>query len=207
MCARYYFDIDLKELRKIAEEAEKNLYDEYKSGEIFPSYVVPICIAKNKSIKPVLAEWGIPKWDGKGIIINARAESINYKAMFKDLNKTNRCLIPASAFFEWKKDSMNIKAKKKYIFRNPDSILYMAGLYEEFEHSVKNEQLSLFDDNSIKKHIYFTIITKNANFSVSPIHDRMPLIFNNHECDCWLEGENIEKLISTNNFLLTREAI
>ncbi len=34
MCGRYYFDIDDIELRKICEEAERNLYGDFKAGDI-----------------------------------------------------------------------------------------------------------------------------------------------------------------------------
>jgi len=37
MCGRYYFDIDDKELKEIADVVQRNLSEEYKTGEIFPS--------------------------------------------------------------------------------------------------------------------------------------------------------------------------
>ncbi len=77
MCGRYYMDIDDKEIKKIADEAENIIYPEYKNGEIFPSNVAPILIHDREDTRPILAKWGFPKWDGKGIIINARMESFH----------------------------------------------------------------------------------------------------------------------------------
>lgn len=100
MCGRYYFDIDEKELIEIVEKVEENLYGDFKTGEIFPTNIAPIITDKGIA----LAKWGFPKWDGKGVVINARAEGLTDKMMFQNLITSNRCIIPASGFFEWKQD-------------------------------------------------------------------------------------------------------
>ena len=111
MCGRYYIDIDNEEFKKILEEAQRNIYENFKSGEIFPTNIAPIYIEDDNKIKPLLAKWGFPKWDGKGVIINARAETLNEKLMFKDcLHPTG--IVPASFYYEWKQEekaSINIK--------------------------------------------------------------------------------------------------
>ena len=198
MCGRYYFDIDEKELKEIIEEVEKNLHKEFKTGEIYPTNVALIITKQGAT----LAKWGFPKWAGKGVVINARAEGISEKRMFKNLSKSNRCIIPASAYFEWKKvDNKN----NKYKFKKDDSMLYMAGLYNNF-YEKKNEQLSLFNINS-KDYTAFTIITKEANSYVSSIHDRMPLIFTKKEMEHYLHGENIDFLLAENNCRLSYSLI
>jgi len=207
MCGRYYFDIDDKELKEIADAAEKNLYDAYKTGEIYPTNIAPIYIEDDNNIKSILAKWGFPKWDNKGTIINARVETLYTKSMFKNLISSKRCIIPATAFFEWKRDNDSKKTKDKYIFTKSNSLLYMAGLYNEITINENNKQISLFDNNTIQKHIFFTIITKDANSSVSPIHNRMPLIFDKHEKDYWLNGGNMMELVSKNNVFLVSEHI
>lgn len=57
---------------------------------------------------PSLARWGfIPSWskdpDAGPKPINARAEGIASKPMFRGAFKHGRCLIPASGFYEWQK--------------------------------------------------------------------------------------------------------
>lgn len=55
-----------------------------------------------------LLRWGlVPHWATDTKIayktINARAEGIEGKPTFRDAFKRRRCLVPADAFFEWKK--------------------------------------------------------------------------------------------------------
>ena len=195
MCGRYFIDINEKELRDIISKIEKNSTEIYKTDEIFPTNVVPI-VTKYGCI---LAKWGFPKRNYRGVIINARVESLSERSMFKNLVNTKRCIIPASAYFEWKKnDNNNIK---KYKLKNLDSILYIAGLYDTFSESSK--QLSLFEDNSKQDFLAFTIITKEANDYVSSIHNRMPLICSKEEMSLWLNGYDIDALVSQNNYALT----
>ncbi len=200
MCGRYYIDIDMKEIKKIIEEAEKNIYKDFRIGEIFPSNIAPIYIQDEEAMKPILAKWGFPKWDNKGLIINARAESIEEKQMFKKLNKTNRCTVPASAYFEWKERETGSKLKDKYIINKPGSLMYFAGLYNVVPKH-KQEQLSLFDSNDLD--IYYTIITKEADISVNHIHDRMPVIFEYDEIDDWLKGKSINYMYKDNIELMS----
>ncbi len=196
MCGRYYIDIDNEEFKRIIEEAQKNIYENYKTGEIFPTNIAPIYIEDNNKMKPILAKWGFPKWDGKGVIINARAESINEKHLFKKLFSHKRCIVPASYYFEWKKEEHD---KDKYKINNPGSNIYMAGLYDVVTNK-ENKQLSLFESNM---DIFYTIITRNANNSVSHIHNRMPLIFNKEEKNEWLNGQDIERLMKTEHMLFS----
>jgi putative SOS response-associated peptidase YedK len=145
------------------------------------------------NMKPLLAKWGFPKWDGKGVIINARAESINEKPMFKKLLLSNRCIVPASYYFEWKQEN---NRKEKYKIKRPGSNIYMAGLYNIVADN--SRQLSLFNQSM---DVYYTIITRNSNDSVSRIHKRMPLIFDAQEMFDWLEGKTISELMKADHEL------
>ena len=189
MCGRYYIDIDNNEIKKILKEAQRNIYENYKTGEIFPTNIAPIYIEDDNNMKPLLAKWGFPKWDGKGVIINARAESLNEKQMFKKLISSKRCIVPASYYFEWKQEEHK---KDKYKISKPGSNIYMAGLYNIVAN--KNKQLSLFDESI---DIYYTIITRSSNDSISHIHKRMPLIFNVEEMIDWLKGKSINELMKS----------
>jgi len=203
MCGRYYMDIDEKEFIKIIEEAEKNIYGDCKTGEIFPSDIAPIYIKNDKGMLPIFAKWGFPKWDGMGLIINARAETLTGKLMFKNLVNTSRCIVPASYYFEWKKDDTDKNNKEKYSIKAPDSPIYMAGLYNIVPRH-DSKQLSLFNTNGMVD-IYYTIITKEASNSVSHIHNRMPLIFDKSEMNDWLNGKNIMESVEKNNHMLISE--
>lgn len=114
--------------------------------------------------------------------------------MFKGLVSSNRCIVPASYYFEWKEDAFG---KDKYKINNPNSNIYMAGLYNAVTNK-DNKQLSLFD-TSID--IYYTIITRSANSSLSNIHNRMPLVFNNDEMQAWLNGQDTKKLVKADHIM------
>jgi len=65
--------------------------------------------------------WGlVPFWAKDPNIgfklINARSDSLAQKASFRESFKKRRCLIPASAFYEWKK-SEDSKNKIPYLFK------------------------------------------------------------------------------------------
>lgn len=202
MCGRYYFDIDEDEIKSIAEQAEKNIYGDYNTKDIYPSNIAPIYVEDDHKIKPILAKWGLPKWDKKGLIINARVETLEEKQTFKTLLKQRRCIVPASAYFEWKQTESSGKKKDKYIIKKRSSILYFAGLYNIVSNN-KIKQLSLFDSNSFD--IYYTIITKKADSSVDYIHDRMPVIFEKEQLNDYLNGKSINDMLKDNTHLLSEK--
>jgi putative SOS response-associated peptidase YedK len=77
--------------------------------------------------------WGlIPAWWAKSLkeipaTFNARAESVADKPMFRDAFRGQRCIIPASGFYEWTGDKGN---KQPHLFTAADGspILAFAGL-------------------------------------------------------------------------------
>ena len=116
---------------------------------------------QEKDRKPVLQElyWGlIPFWAKEKSIgmsaINARTESVAEKPMFREAYQRRRCLVPASGFYEWRK---NGKGKIPYYFspKNEEEPLVFAGLWENWNNG--NETLRSF-----------TIITTAANDFMKP---------------------------------------
>lgn len=123
MCGRYYISLEDEEIQKIIKEVQERHKDntdlnEMKTGEIFPTDIVPIITPQSVS----LMKWGFYRYDNKGQIINARIETMYEKTMFR---KANRCLIPASYFYEWETKG---KKKQKYTI-GIGNIIYMAGVY------------------------------------------------------------------------------
>ena len=165
MCGRYWiYEEKNEELREILDRTE----GEFKIGEIFPTDKAPILIQQNGITTPQAVIWGFPGFRGTGVIINARAETVPEKAMFRQSLVTKRCVVPASGFFEWSHSG----PKKKYQFNLSGSgVLYMAGLYQDF-----NEERR------------FIIITTAANPSMAEVHNRMPIVLQDAECDAWLRS-------------------
>ena len=164
MCGRYEVSIDSDELDRILQQVNQNLSEPVKTGEIFPTNAAPVLIPQDGTLTPAAAKWGFPGFRGKGVIINARAETAEMKKTFRDSLMERRCLVPASGFYEWDRD------KQKYLFKLRNSpVIYMAGLFQQLQNGR-----------------YFTILTTAANASVAGIHDRMPLILPENQAKSWV---------------------
>ena len=105
--------------------------------------------------------WGFPRFDGRGLLINARAETAAERRTFRECVLHRRCVIPAKGFWEWN------KSKEKFSFERQDSqVMFMAGCYDCFDGQDR-----------------FVILTTEANPSVKPVNDRMPLILERNELE------------------------
>jgi putative SOS response-associated peptidase YedK len=114
-------------------------------------------------------------------MINARAEGIESKPSFKKPLRYQRCIIPASAFFEWKG---NPGAKVKYRIARTDGELFgFAGLYNVWRDP---------HDPTGGEFTTCTIITTQPNELVAPIHNRMPVILLPEDEDHWLAPDMSE---------------
>lgn len=132
-----------------------------------------------------LMRWGlVPAWATDPHIgsrmINARAEGIESKPSFKKPLRFQRCIIPASAFFEWKG---NPGAKVKYRIARTDGELFgFAGLYETWcDPSGGGNELATC-----------SIITTQPNELIAPIHNRMPVILLPEDEEHWLDPDMTE---------------
>lgn len=166
MCGRYNFTVEeSEEIQEILEKINVKFQEkEVKTGEIFPTNQVPILIEEKKELSPVLSIWGFPKFDKKGVIINARSETAFEKKTFRNSLLERRCIIPSTGFYEW--DSQ----KQKYLFRVEDSnTLYMAGLYSYYGDEMR-----------------YVILTTQANESIQDVHHRMPLVIPKEDIEAWI---------------------
>ncbi len=192
MCGRYYIDISdsefLRFFEQIAQESEIGL--QMKSGEIFPTNIVPVLSLNDGNIHARPMIWGFPKWrDQKGVVINARAETALQKNMFRSSLLHHPVAVPTSGFFEWK--SLAGKAKKeKYRFYDKErSVLYLAGFSNIFSSAdVTSER--------------FTILTTQANESMIPYHNRMPVLLRETEIGEWLHGAQLSSFLERVPFSL-----
>lgn len=122
-----------------------------------------------------LARWGlVPRWSEDPSIgaklNNARAETLGEKHSFRGAYHRRRCLIPANGFYEWKRQGA---LKQPYYVHPADGELFaFAGLWETWR-----------DSDTC------TIVTTEANATLRPIHDRMPVIIAPEHYAGWLHGE------------------
>ena len=134
-------------------------------------------------------KWGlVPYWAKEASIgnrmINARSESVAEKPAYKHSFRKQRCLIPTSGFYEWKKEG---KAKQPYLIRRKDARPFaFAGLWARWMEPGKGPLDT------------FTILTTEANETIRPLHDRMPVIVGQEDFDLWLDPSmgDVERLKS-----------
>lgn len=196
MCGRYQFtdERDIEEVKNIIREIDRkyNGTVSYKTGEIFPTNTVPVLVAGSTL---QLMAWGFPRWDNKGVVINAKSETAAEKKMFAKSLHERRCVIPSTGFFEWQQRSGE-KSKDKFLFNSPqDDVLYMAGIYNVFQTGETTDER-------------FVIFTRAANDSIGDVHDRMPVILYKNEIDDWLSDTRFSELaFRRDNVLLERKIV
>lgn len=123
-----------------------------------------------------LLRWGlVPHWAKDPKVtrqpINARSESAATSPMFRDALARRRCIVPADAFYEWQ--AMG-GAKIPYAVARADGDpLAIAGLWEGWR-----------GDGEILR--TFTILTTDANETLRPLHERMPVVLEKADWPVWL---------------------
>jgi putative SOS response-associated peptidase YedK len=199
MCGRFQLYSDIQEIVQ-SYNIEYNEIDVYDKGDFYPSQKAPIVIQDNiRTLKA--ARWGFDLKDKKKLVINARAESVMNKPMFKNSIYTARCIVPANLFYEWKDEGDSKKAKYGIRLKN-NSLISLGGIYR------------VYLDESLEKRIAFVIITTEADDNLKDIHPRMPLIIKDDLIDYWLDSNTsikvVEKIINSNrgnNFIVDRYKI
>ena len=131
--------------------------------------------------------WGlVPHW-AKDLsmgarLINARSETLATTPSFRDAFARRRCLIPASGFYEWRKDG---KTKTPYAIVPNDAPLFaFAGLWENWRDRSAGDDAPWIRTCSI--------VTGAPNELLAPIHDRMPVILPREAWARWLGEEPAE---------------
>ena len=181
MCGRYYEDEkSIRSLETFTNHLEEKEAD-WQMCDVTPVQTAVVLCRENDHIAGRRMLWGFPGFHGKGCIINARAESAMEKKMFRDSMRHRRCVIAAKGFYEWS------KAREKYTFERKDSdVLFLAGCFKIQEGQER-----------------FVILTTQANASVEPVHDRMPLILEREEVETWiLDDQAAEHLLHKTPVLL-----
>lgn len=190
MCGRYYFSVDLlDEIRELVEPGDWKLELGLLEKDMHPGDVAPVITIRdyaaqgyaergnvergNVSPAPVFLgiqkmRWGFKAPGGKGLVFNARSESVLEKRMFRDSVSHRRVAVPVSWFYEWN------QSKEKYTFTREDGqVLFLAGFYSKYE------------DGD-----HFVILTTQANQSMAPVHSRMPLVLERDQVRDWIMDED-----------------
>lgn len=182
MCGRITTKVSQQEIQELFNVVRgANSVDWTPRYNVAPTTIV-MCIRETGEGRELFpAKWGlIPSWakDTKlaASCINARADTVATKPMFRSAFKNRRCLVVASGFFEWRK----IDAKNKqphYITLASGEPMPMAGLWEQWTNPEGEKVESC------------TICTVGANTMMARLHDRMPVILPHAMISPWLDPE------------------
>jgi putative SOS response-associated peptidase YedK len=143
---------------------------------IAPTQPAPVIHAAGGARALEVMRWGmLAPWRGHGgkrgpMLINARAEELGGKPIFRDAFARRRCLVPADGFFEWQ--AHGTQRRPIWFHRDPPHVLALAGIW------------TTHADDGIAS---FAILTGPPNALVAPIHDRMPIVVPREAYATWLD--------------------
>ena len=181
MCGRYGFEAGQRELLsrfQLGQVADQLTM----SFNVTPGMTMPV-VVKQSPNRLELMEWGfLPRWakDPRATRrpINARAETVATSPMFRQAFRSQRCLVPASGFYEWQQRP---GGKQPYWIQLKGGDLFVfAGLWESWS-----------DRDGHETHTY-TIITREPNALMAPIHNRMPVFLRRDDEALWLNPDETE---------------
>lgn len=163
MCGRFENKVNENQFVQLFKEMQIDLLiDEsikkYKNENIAPTDKIFAIRRLNENYQLSLVNWGIKFKVDSPLIFNSRIETIKEKKYWFTLFDKNRCIVPMSGFYEWKKEGNKKIPHKIYL---PDKeIFFVPALY--------------YTDN--QKNVYTSLITTVPNNFIKQIHHRMPVI-------------------------------
>jgi putative SOS response-associated peptidase YedK len=186
MCVRFHLIGTAAELKRRFKL--DNRPDPVRRYNIAPTQVVPIVVPAGRVIRLQLARWGlVPPWSRDlslgSRMINAPAKAIEETPAFRAPFHAQRCLVPASGYYEW-----HTREAKRQPFRialRTGALCAFAGFWEKWTPET-GEPVDTF-----------TIVTTRANRLLNEVQDRMPVIIAPADYQRWLTGPepNAKKLL------------
>ncbi|WP_337022484.1 MULTISPECIES: SOS response-associated peptidase family protein [unclassified Pantoea] len=156
---------------------EEILYDPEPIGRfnVAPGTKVLLLNQRDEELHLDPVYWGYgPEWWDKQPLINARGETAATGRMFKPLWNHGRAIVPADAWYEWKRDG---EKKQPYlIYHKKNEPLFFAAIGKapyDIDHG----------------HEGFVIVTAASNKGMVDIHDRRPLVLSADAVLEWLSEE------------------
>jgi putative SOS response-associated peptidase YedK len=148
---------------------------------VAPSQVMPVIVQREKAeMNPM--QWGLIPSDTQSSAadirpINARIETLAENPLFRNLLAHRRCLVPASGFYEWKREGH--RKIPFYVHFRERSLFAFAGLYAVCRDAQGKEQYT------------YAIITTKASGGMARIHERMPVILDFGDEEEWLNSTTL----------------
>lgn len=183
MCGRFAQVIKHEQLQRLVRELklqESSLQEEI-SFNVAPTHTVVAIVAKGAVRYFGHFRWGLVPFWMKEIpaspIINVRAESIFEKPSFKASILRRRGILPVNGFYEWRQWDK----QPFFICSKRDEYLYLGIIYDLWQGA----------DGSYLPTM--AIITTQANYLISSLHHRMPLILAQEDIEGFLAADMVDK--------------
>jgi putative SOS response-associated peptidase YedK len=173
MCGRYGRRGDKQ---KVAEAFHvKGGLEEEDFGETFdaaPGSIQPVVMTDAGERSLSLMRWGFKLPDR--LLFNVRSEGVTTAEFWKEKFAENRCIVPASSYFEWQ--DCDTKPKPKYEIEVPGREYFgIAGVWAPW----KNPKTEQWEKT-------FSTFTSEPNGLIEEIHIRQPIILEPSEFEEWL---------------------
>lgn len=141
--------------------------------------IMAVRLDKANERELVSLKWGlVPHWSVEPktsySTINAKAETVDSKPMFRSPFKHSRCLIPADGWIEWAFVPGQTWKQPWYFKATDGQPLAFAGLWDRWQQG----------DQVLET---CTIIVCDANSVAKPVHDRMPVVLGEDDWADWLD--------------------
>ena len=173
--------------------SEEGVFSGLPQYNASPMQKLPVVAFRGGVLTVQRMQWSlVPHWSkepkSEFSTFNAKGETLEKSRLFGSYFKGSRCLIPADAFYEWKKEnvvrsaggkSREVVEKHPMCIRMKDEKPFMfAGLFSVWRGKEGSEEFPTF-----------TIITTAPNEILAPIHNRMPVILSKEHFEQWLDRE------------------
>ena len=144
-----------------------------ESLDCAPGSVQPvISVSENGERQVSLMRWGFKLPDR--LLLNVRAEGVETAKLWKEKFQHQRCIVPATSYFEWQ--DCDTKPKPKYEIEVLGGGLFgIAGLWAPW----RNPKTDQWEDT-------FSTFTTEPNALIAKIHIRQPVILQPGELGEWL---------------------
>ena len=176
MCGRYTFSHEEQLAKRFdLKSVPKNVRPNYN---VAPTQTMPVITQDEKGRELEEMRWGIPRFIGPGKekdVFNTRSDKAF--GSWKKMVLTQRLIVPASGFYEWKR----LKDSKQPYFIHPKNteLFSFAGIWNLWENKETGEKIKVY-----------SIITTEPNKEMSGIHNRMPVILHQDDESSWLSPSN-----------------
>jgi putative SOS response-associated peptidase YedK len=172
MCGRY----TLTKTEKLAKRYNlANVPKDIRPNfNVAPTQTMPVITHGSDGLQLEEMRWGIPRFIGPGKVkdvFNTRADKAF--GSWKKLVSTQRLLVPATGFYEWKK--LTDGKQPYFIHPKDDELFSFAGIW------------GLWKDEDGREIKTYSIMTTEPNKEISSIHNRMPVILHQEDESAWLE--------------------